>query len=69
MDLYVVKDQSVPIFIYNNALAFELNDSPETRGPVHGKILGVIRPKLDWHTDLLEDTSSSLSEVSLLARR
>jgi lipopolysaccharide transport system ATP-binding protein len=67
-DLYVVKDQSVPIFIYRNALTFELNDSPETRGPLHGKISGVIRPILDWHTDLLEDTVSSRSEDSLLAQ-
>ena len=66
VDVFVVKDQSVPIFTYNNALTFELYDSPDTRGPQHGKILGVIRPKLEWHTLLVEASSASTPESSTL---
>jgi len=66
VDVFVVKDQSVPIFTYNNALTFELYDSPDARGPLHGKILGVIRPKLEWHTVLVEASSASTPESSML---
>lgn len=52
--LMVVKDQSEVIYQEDDALVFEVADTPEGRGTWYGKWPGAVRPKLEWETELLE---------------
>jgi len=62
VQLWVIRDQSVPIFIYDDALVFEVYESPENRGPGHEKVVGVVRPRLEWETELIEAGTGATSE-------
>lgn len=66
VQLIVIRDQSVPIFIYDNALVFEVWDTPQYRGPGHEKVIGIIRPRLEWQTEMIEAGTSSMAEEALL---
>jgi lipopolysaccharide transport system ATP-binding protein len=48
-----VKD-AVVIFRYDDVLSFEIADKAELRGGWYGKWPGVVRPNLDWKTELVE---------------
>jgi len=53
VDLLVVEDQARVIFRMDNSVAFEVIDSPETRGNIawYGHWPGVMHPRLDWETE------------------
>lgn len=51
--LLMVRNQGSIIYQHEDALAFEIVDSIETRGGWYGKRAGVMRPNLKWITELL----------------
>ncbi len=50
---YIVRDQTNLIFGADNLLRFLVLDVPEPRLAWHGKWTGVVRPELEWHTELI----------------
>jgi hypothetical protein len=54
IQVLIVKNQGSVIYQHDDALFFEVVDSIETRGGWYGKRAGVVRPNLDWTTELLE---------------
>lgn len=60
VQLFVIRDQSAAIFIYDEVLVFDVRDTLEGRGPWHGKVIGAVRPKLEWRTELVETASPSI---------
>ncbi len=61
--LRVVKKSRV-IYFHDNALSFEVQDSPERRGTWYGKTTGVVRPLLKWTTELLKNGSEIVVQPS-----
>ena len=57
--LYVIKDQSSAVFIYDSLLTFEVRDVTESRAAWFGKWPGVVRPNFVWTTDLVEEFGKS----------
>ncbi|MHB8753373.1 MAG: ABC transporter ATP-binding protein [Candidatus Acidiferrales bacterium] len=57
VQLLVVKDQSAVIFNMEDALIFEVRDVRSADINWYDKVLGVVRPNLDWRTDFLEASS------------
>jgi lipopolysaccharide transport system ATP-binding protein len=47
-----VKDASIPVFVQENALAFEVYEY-QRDGRWYGKIPGAVRPELEWSTDVV----------------
>ena len=56
VQLLVVEDQSVELFSMDDALVFEVQDARSREVQWHGKILGAVRPMLDWTTELVHDS-------------
>ena len=54
--LLVVRDQTVVIYSQDDILTFDVLDDLEARGEGawHGKWSGVVRPNLEWNTELVE---------------
>ena len=52
--LYVVKDQSTVIYHTDDILIFDVEDRFEQRTGWYGKLIGAVRPNLEWQTELLE---------------
>jgi lipopolysaccharide transport system ATP-binding protein len=55
VELLVVRDESTVSFREPDVIAFDVLDSAELRGAWFGKWPGVIRPVLDWRTELLKE--------------
>jgi lipopolysaccharide transport system ATP-binding protein len=53
--LLVVKDSAIILYHHEDVLVFEVHDSGKGRGGWYGKWPGVIRPNLQWSTELLTD--------------
>ena len=53
--LLVVTDQANVIFHQEDILAFHVQDDVEARGDWHGKWPGVVRPDLNWATELVKE--------------
>ncbi len=54
-----VKDTTVPLFSYEDALTFDVNDVPDRgSGDWHGKWLGAVRPNLLWSTEEYSNKSN-----------
>jgi hypothetical protein len=51
-----VKDQSVELFNMEDALVFEVHDARFGEVQWHGKVLGAVRPVLDWSTELVRSS-------------
>jgi lipopolysaccharide transport system ATP-binding protein len=65
VQLFVIRDQSAAVFIYDEVLVFDVRDSLAGRGPWHGKVIGAVRPQLEWRTELVEaDAPTALSSAS-----
>ena len=60
VQLMIVKDQGIVLFVLDDALVFNVFDAVERRGDWHGKWEGAIRPDLEWKTEYL---SESLAET------
>jgi lipopolysaccharide transport system ATP-binding protein len=60
VQVYVVEDQSVALFRVDDLLVFEVLDEPERRSGWYGKVIGSIRPLLEWKTELIEAPSDAL---------
>jgi lipopolysaccharide transport system ATP-binding protein len=54
VQLYIVKDQSVLLYRYDDLLEFEVHDDMVDRGAWYGKWLGAVRPDLAWRTEYVE---------------
>ena len=54
LQLIVVKDQSVHTFVYNDVLSFDVREAVGTRRDWYGKWPGVVRPRLEWSTELIQ---------------
>lgn len=59
IQLLVVRDRSVEILNIEDALSFEIHDVRAGDVPWHGKILGVVRPLLEWDTVIVEESEST----------
>ena len=55
VQLYVVQDQSTNLFRLDDILVFEVLEAPERRAGWFGKVVGAVRPLLEWKTELVED--------------
>ena len=64
--LMVVEDQATAIFDIEDALTFEVHDVRPEGIQWYGRILGAVRPALDWHTELIP-ASDAASMPSLSA--
>ena len=53
VELLIVQDDTTAIFKLENALVFEVRDTPEVRGAWFGDWPGVVRPILRWSTEQL----------------
>lgn len=47
VSMMLVEDRSIPLFYYENAVAFEVNEN-RTGGGWHGKWIGIVRPQLKF---------------------
>jgi lipopolysaccharide transport system ATP-binding protein len=54
--LYVIQDQSRPIFDLDDILVFDVEETSERRGGWFGKWIGAVRPNLEWQTEMIEET-------------
>jgi lipopolysaccharide transport system ATP-binding protein len=54
VQLLVIKDQSVPLYRYDEILTFEVRDDLKNRSFWHGKWVGAVRPQLEWSTEQVE---------------
>ena len=54
VELLVVQNGTEVIFRKDDALVFEVQDTPEHRGGWFGEWAGAVRPMLPWTTELLE---------------
>ena len=57
VSLLVVKDSATVVHREDDALVFEIQDNVEDRNGCYGRWAGVIRPKLNWSTELVETLS------------
>ena len=64
VQLYVVQDQSVAIFRADDILVFDVLEAAEMRSGWYGKMMGAIRPLLEWRTELIEEANPSASFVA-----
>ncbi len=53
VNVLVVQNQSALLFIQEDALIFEVAETPDARGGWYGKLAGVVRPKLQWITECI----------------
>ena len=63
VQLLIVKDRSVIIFKYDDALVFEVHEAIELRKDWYGKWPGVMRPNLEWSTELITSDLSTEREI------
>lgn len=61
VSLLVIKDSATVVHRQDDALVFEIQDNLEDRNGWYGKWAGVIRPKLYWSTELLEEFSDKIN--------
>jgi lipopolysaccharide transport system ATP-binding protein len=59
VELLVVKDEGIVLHREDDILVFDVRDSVEMRGGWHGRWVGVIRPNLEWSTELISEGLSS----------
>ena len=53
VNLWIVKDASTGILFQENAVAFEVAEG-EVVGHWYGRVVGAVRPKLKWKTEVIE---------------
>jgi lipopolysaccharide transport system ATP-binding protein len=54
VELLVVKDKSVRLYRDSALLEFDVDGVVEAKGVFYGNRVGVVRPRVDWHTELVE---------------
>ena len=54
VELLVVQDENTVVYRHDDLLAFEVRDAAELRGEWYGRWPGVVRPLLEWRTELVE---------------
>jgi lipopolysaccharide transport system ATP-binding protein len=57
VSIYMFGQGFQDMYMLNDALRFEVADSPAIRGDYFGAILGAVRPDLYWTTQMLEATA------------
>jgi len=55
--LSVVKDNYYEVYQLDDALVFEVQDAADLRSGWYGEMVGVVRPLLEWTTELIESQS------------
>jgi len=58
VQLYVVKDQSVVLSTHEDVLAFDVREDAASRKFSYGKVIGAVRPVLDWNTEQITEGQS-----------
>ncbi|MEI6056894.1 MAG: ABC transporter ATP-binding protein [Lentisphaerota bacterium] len=53
VEVHVIKDLRNAIFKFPEAVSFDVADDAKMRGNLLGKWYGVVRPKLEWKTELI----------------
>jgi lipopolysaccharide transport system ATP-binding protein len=53
VSLSIIRDSEI-VFHDAAVLSFEVGDAPELRAGYYGEIAGVVRPLLDWTTEVME---------------
>ena len=61
IQLLIVKDSSSVIFDYDEALVFEVLDTPDFRSTYHGRWEGAVRPILEWTTEIISQEDAEIS--------
>jgi lipopolysaccharide transport system ATP-binding protein len=56
--LLVVRDQKYHVYRHEDALVFDVRDSADFRGAWHGRWPGVVRPILEWKTELVSEDAT-----------
>jgi homopolymeric O-antigen transport system ATP-binding protein len=54
VSLLVVENQAIIISQHDDLLVFDVLDDPDTRGLWFGKWVGVVRPDLEWKTEMID---------------
>jgi lipopolysaccharide transport system ATP-binding protein len=54
VELLIVQDEAHIIYRQEDVLIFDVRDDPKLRGAWYGKVVGAVRPKLEWTTELVE---------------
>jgi lipopolysaccharide transport system ATP-binding protein len=57
--LHIVENEGMIVHREEDALTVQVLDDPEARGAWHGAWPGVVRPELDWATELVDDRISA----------
>jgi lipopolysaccharide transport system ATP-binding protein len=52
--IMLVRDTSIVVYKMDDAIVFDLQDSPDRRGHWFGAMSGVVRPLLEWETERLD---------------
>ncbi len=60
----IVSDTTRVIYRHEDAVMFEIYDDANRRGDWYGKQIGVVRPQLEWSTELLALIPKELMETS-----
>jgi lipopolysaccharide transport system ATP-binding protein len=55
IDLLVARDEGNLLFRIDRVLQFDVHDLAERQRPWYGKWAGVVRPSLEWKTELIDD--------------
>ena len=63
----MVRDEGTVLHVEDDILTIDMRDAAQTRGKWHGRWPGVIRPKLEWTTQLL-DSEGSTEAVNMINR-
>jgi lipopolysaccharide transport system ATP-binding protein len=61
VELQVVQDEGRIIYRHAEILVVDVHDSLEGRGAWYGKWPGAVRPKLDWHTRVVQRRTGDLA--------
>ncbi|HEX8475879.1 MAG TPA: polysaccharide ABC transporter ATP-binding protein [Pyrinomonadaceae bacterium] len=58
VQLHVIKDQSIGIFFLDSVLSFDVREDASMRKDWYGKMIGAVRPVLEWKTELVEERAT-----------
>ncbi|MCE5324501.1 ABC transporter ATP-binding protein [bacterium] len=63
VEALVVQDQCNVIYKAQDVLVFDVGDDISRRGSWHGKFPGAVRPRMEWHTDLIESANLDVDQL------
>jgi lipopolysaccharide transport system ATP-binding protein len=55
VELLIVQNDADVIYRHDDVVVFDVHDDVETRGAWYGKVVGAVRPVLEWSTELVQE--------------